>query len=76
MVAVAQLIKIFHIMCQNHRKRNPLHIFPVKKTRATRLTTFPKIQKQDSQIGIILLKPRSSNEKKQNSTFGPPSWYM
>ncbi|RHN62750.1 hypothetical protein MtrunA17_Chr4g0050791 [Medicago truncatula] len=34
MVAVAQLIKIFHIMCQNHRKRNPLHIFPVKKTRA------------------------------------------
>lgn len=25
-------------------------------------------------MGILLLKLSSPNEKKQNSTFGPPSW--
>lgn len=50
-----------------------------KKTtfsQASRLTTFySKILRRDnSQMGILLLKLPSPNEKKQNSTFGPPSW--
>ncbi|WVZ25640.1 hypothetical protein V8G54_004184, partial [Vigna mungo] len=35
---------------------------------------YSKILRRDSQMGILLLKLPSPNEKKQNSTFGPPSW--